>query len=201
MPKRITHADVVKGIMSPDAHYYVGRGNMHVDLNSNKLERIWEQVVDKVHTAAGDGRAGVAAGENFVKMVKALTEKGDVSATTFLNALSDLAYNNWQYQGSVPSTESAIVSAIEGSDHANWGEHDAIMKDALKDIVAAGKSPLATTAKDIAGEFLQKHAPATTPTYKTPTDAQIGSIKNEHIRRLLERGRKSDDPPPSRGIG
>lgn len=142
MPRNPAASDVVEGIMNPDPAHYAGRGNMLIDLDTYKLERVWEVVADKAgHEAAGA----------FVKMVHALAGTGDMSATTFLSALSDLAHSGWRFTGLSTSGRTAITSAIELSEYPNK------VKSALQTVASLGPSRSAVTAERIAGEFLERH--------------------------------------------
>lgn len=164
--------EIVHDIMNPDPAYYAGRGNMEVDLDSDKLERIAERVY-----CEGDLEAVSA----FVEMVRDLTEKDDMSATTFLTALGDLIRNQWKYSGNAPSTERAVTDAIENSGYPDSFKHD------LRIIASFPSSPSVVSALKIAGEFLCVYSGRNTQEIDTgPADIEVIGPHTARLRTSRE---------------
>lgn len=72
--------------MSRRPEYYSGRGAITCDLNEKQLFKIHEAIVKEF---------GEDAGKAFVKMVAGIKV---LSATTFLQELYGLCYQDWKYQ-------------------------------------------------------------------------------------------------------
>lgn len=160
--------EIVSGIMISNPAHYAGRDNMLVDLDSDKLERITENIYRE------GGSKAVSA---FVEMVRDLTEKNDVSATTFLVALDDLIRNQWEYSGNVRSTRMAIADAIETSDYP------VDVKENLRVVAYSPPSSSAVDASKITGDFLRARTPRTA---LRAADVEVAGSFTARLRASLE---------------
>jgi hypothetical protein len=73
--------------LSPNPETFTGRGNKTIDLNSRQLITIYNKLNYEIGHHAGDA---------MEKMVRAMTDSGDMSASAFLTNLYNLERNNWQ---------------------------------------------------------------------------------------------------------
>lgn len=72
--------------MSTRPEYYSGRGAILCDLDGRQLEGIYQDILKEF---------GEKPASNFVKLVSDIKV---ISATTFLQELYELFYNNWKYK-------------------------------------------------------------------------------------------------------
>jgi hypothetical protein len=93
--------DYVRGFvqnvgMSARPEFYSGRDAMTCDLNKKHLEGIYEQIINKYGSEAGNG---------FIAMVKDIKV---MTATKFLNSLYTLCRNDWNWKNSMEGDSISI---------------------------------------------------------------------------------------------
>src|SRR3989338_9163592 len=87
---------VAKAGMSKRPEFYSGRGTILADLNSNILEKIYQEI-NEIH--------GEKVSKQFVKIVK---EIPGLSATDFLLSLYKLESNNWKWKKDLSGNENGV---------------------------------------------------------------------------------------------
>ncbi len=127
-------------MMSARPEFYSGRGAMTCDLDSERLEYIYEHV-KKEH--------GEEAGENFVQMVADLPV---LSATDFLITLYKLDSHDWKWDKKLLGNEKGIDV---GPDYGS-GRREAISMLTIANFLG-GSSETDETTICIRGQFLRKH--------------------------------------------
>ena len=126
-------------MMSARPEFYSGRGANISDLDSKRLEYIY-QFIKKEH--------GEKAGENFIQMVADIPV---LSATDFLNTLYRLDSNNWRWDKSLLGNEKGIDI---GTDYGD-GRREDIGFATIVNIFGGSYDRDETDC--IRGEFLRKH--------------------------------------------
>ena len=126
--------------MSTRPEYYSGRGATRSDLDSGILEGIYQGIVK---------RFGKRAGNNYVKMVADIKV---LSATTFLQELYQLQYNNWKYRNKEKHGDG--ISVPKNKD----GEYDETsMVSGMLGIFAAMSNNSIDDTGSIRRDFLRSH--------------------------------------------
>jgi len=126
--------------MSSRPEFYSGRGATTSDLNSPKLEDIYQSILRLY---------GAAAAAQYVYMVADLPK---LSATEFLIALQELDQSGWKYK---PRKRKSVVSGVEVVNNGNPGDEVTNMCSIFG--VLFGHNDRNETGY-IRGEFLRQHA-------------------------------------------
>lgn len=126
--------------MSTRPEYYSGRGATLSDLDGNILEGIYQGILKEY---------GKNAAKNFVKMVADIKV---LSATTFLQELFQLFYNDWKY---VKKEKHANGIAIQKNDEGEYDE-SSIMSGAMSIFAVMNNNGRDDTER-IKGYFLKIH--------------------------------------------
>lgn len=123
--------------MSTRPEYYSGRGATMSDLNDEILEGIYKGIQKEF---------GKDAAFNYVKMIADIKV---LSATTFLQELYDLFYNNWKY---VKKKKHADGIAVQKNSDGNYDETHGMLS-----IFSAMSSGNRDDTQSIKGYFLKRH--------------------------------------------
>jgi len=97
--------------MSTRPEYYSGRGAALSDLNSEILQKIYVGI---------EKQYGVKAAKNYVRMVDDIKV---LSATTFLEELYQLFYNDWKY---VKKRSHASGISVPKNDNGEYDDNSAL---------------------------------------------------------------------------
>lgn len=128
--------------MSTRPEYYSGRGAITCDLNGNQLEKIFQGIKKEF---------GDKAAQNFVKMVDDIKI---LSATTFLEELYMLFYNDWKYKKKPKERQAKGISVPKNEN----GEYDdRSMLSGMMGIFAAMSSGGRDQTPEIKSYFLMNH--------------------------------------------
>lgn len=125
--------------MSTRPEYYSGRGATRSDLDSNILEGIYKGILKEF---------GKTAAKNYVKMVADIKV---LSATTFLQELYQLQYNDWKY---IKKEKHADGISVPKNDNGEYDD-DSVFSGMLGIFAAMGNNRDDT--QSIRGGFLRNH--------------------------------------------
>ncbi|MFC1697005.1 hypothetical protein ACFL1H_01620 [Nanoarchaeota archaeon] len=120
----IAHEIVQSTGMATDPSYYSGMGANLQDLDSNKLEKIYSGIEEKVD---------ILAAKNFVYMVRDIPV---MSATDFLITLYHLESNRWSWEGKLISNKKGMyINSRDTAFATAVGAFDSNKKDQTGKIV------------------------------------------------------------------
>lgn len=128
--------------MSTRPEYYSGRGATLSDLNDKILEKIYQGI---------EKEFGKKPANNFVKMVDDIKV---LSATTFLEELYNLYYNDWSYRKKPKSRQASGIS-IPKNKNGEYDENSAI--SGMIGIFSAMSNGGIDQTMQIKGHFLKCH--------------------------------------------
>jgi len=145
--------DILKNIisnnrMSTRPEYYSGRGATRSDLDSGILEGIYKGINEKF---------GKKAADNYVKMVADIKV---LSATTFLQELYLLQYNDWKYTKKKKHADGISIPKNEKGEY-----DDTSMMSGMLGIFAAMSNNGRDDTVSIRGSFLHNHGIKSEPKY------------------------------------
>lgn len=126
--------------MSTRPEYYSGRGATLSDLNSEILQKIYVGI---------EKEFGTKAAKNYVKMVDDIKV---LSATTFLEELYQLFYNNWKY---VKKRSHASGISVPKNDNGEYDDNSVL--SGMMGIFAAMSNGNRDDTQSIKGNFVYSH--------------------------------------------